>query len=195
MNFLISLFFYGVIFSALVGCQLKPTTALEESTDIFAARTVLVDTRSALNYASFHVEGSVNLLVEDFLILKNPLAKKKNQKRVMDPDLKAIVERLARKGIDPRKKVFLIGDKKDSVENKKWKWLLNNLEVEDVTLYSLDEILKNKAGRFAQAEAVDPWPLKDSEYVQKEFILNKAQKCFADKYIKQPWPESSCNRF
>lgn len=185
------LFFVG-LFLLLSACQLKPTSALEESAEVFGVRAVLMDTRTALDYISYHVPGSANLLVEDFLRLQNPLAKPRNQKRFFDPNLPSVVERLAARGISPDRKVILIGYKKDSVENKKWKWLLNNLEVSDVTLYSFDQIRKIKNGRFAEVESQPAWTLKSGFEVQKEFILNKAQKCFVRYYVKDSWPEDYC---
>ena len=85
---MIKLFVSVLLASLLVGCQMAPTTALEESVDVFAARTVLVDTRSALEFTSFNIKGSTNLLVDDFVVLQNPLAKPKNQKRNFDSDLR-----------------------------------------------------------------------------------------------------------
>jgi hypothetical protein len=177
-----------------VGCQMAPTTALEESVDVFAARTVLVDTRSALDFNSFNIKGSTNLLVDDFVVLQNPLAKPKNQKRYFDSNLKNMIERLARRGIHPSKKIILIGTKKDSIENKKWKWMLNNLEISEVSMYSLDQVRKIKHGNFAEVEAEQPWEMKLSSDEQKEFILNKAQKCFIDAYPKnKKWNEEYCH--
>lgn len=174
------------------GCQLKPTSVLEESAEVFEARTVLMDTRSALDYASFHLQGSAHLLVEDFLVLQNPLASPKNQKRSFDRNLKNTIDRLAARGISPKKKVMLIGYKKDSVENKKWKWLLNNLDVSDVVMISFDQVRKIKNGRFAQIESQPSWDLKSSPEVQKEFVINRAKKCFVNNYIKDKWPEDYC---
>lgn len=173
-----------------VGCQQKPTTALEESADAFEERTILVDTRSALDFASFHIKGSTNLLVEDFLILKNPLAQPKNQKRVFDTNLQNVVERLAARGIHPSKRIYLMGTKADSIENKKWKWLLYNLEIEDISLHSVDQVRKIKNGNFSEIEKQMPWVLKSSPDFQKEFVLIKAQKCFVDQILK--WNDKFC---
>jgi rhodanese-related sulfurtransferase len=182
------------LFSVMItGCQQKPTTALEESADIFEAHTVLIDTRSALDFQSFHIKGSSNLLVEDFLILKNPVAKPKNQKRIFDSNLINVIERLATRGINPTKKIYLMGASKDSIENKKWLWLLNNLEITEVSLHSVDQIRKIKNGKFAEITAASPWTLKSNLDFQKEFILNKAQVCFADTYSKASlWNAGYC---
>lgn len=173
-----------------VGCQQKPTTALEESVDAFEPRTILVDTRSALDFASYHIKGSTNLLVEDFLILKNPLAKPQNQKRVFDSNLKNVVERLAARGIRPGKRIYLMGDKRDSIDNKKWQWLLYNLEIDEIYLYSIDQIRKMRKGNFAEIEKEEPWVLKSSPDFQKEFVLIKVNKCFADRITK--WNDKFC---
>jgi hypothetical protein len=189
IKFLVPFFLTGLFFS----CQQAPTTALEESVDVFAARTVLVDTRSALDFNSFNIKGSTNLLIEDFVVLQNPLAKPKNQKRYFDSNLDNMIERLARRGIHPSKKIILIGSKKDSIENRKWKWILNNLDVKEVSLYSLDQVRKMKHGNFAEIDAEPIWDLKSGPDLQKEFILNKAQRCFVDSYPKnKKWPEEYC---
>ena len=190
MKYFIVLFLMMLI---MVGCQMTPTSALEESVDVFAARTVLVDTRSALDFNSFNIKGSTNLLVDDYVVLQNPLAQPKNQKRYFDSNLKSMIERLARRGIHPSKKIILIGSKKDSTENKKWKWMLNSLEVAEVQLYSLDQVRKMKHGSFAEIEAEQPWELKLGPDVQKEFILSKAQKCFVDSYKNKKWNDDYCH--
>ncbi len=190
---MIKVIFAFLLVSTIVGCQQAPTTALEESVDVFAARTVLVDTRSALDFNSFNIKGSTHLLVDDFVVLRNPLAKPKNQKRYFDSNLNNMIERLARRGIHPSKKIILIGSKKDSIENKKWKWMLNNLEVNEVALYSLDQVRKMKHGNFAEIESAPLWNLNLSPELQKELILNKAQRCFLDTYPKnKKWPEEYC---
>lgn len=168
------------------GCQPKPTKVIEQSVNVFEKNIVLLDTRSALSYTSFHIEGARNLLVEDFLILKNPLAKKTNKKRILDPDINQTIERLAHKGVSPELKIFLIGDTKNSVNNKKWKWLLSYLEIDDVHLYSLDEVKKMKNGRFTEAEKQSAWILKSSTEYQNEFIFKNAPNCFVE------WSDSKC---
>ncbi len=171
----------------LLACQQKPTKIIEESADPFEKNRVLLDTRSALDFASFHIEGSQNLLVEDFLVLTNPIAAKRLQKRVLDPDLAQIIERLANKGVTPDKVIMLIGEPRNSLNNKKWKWLLSRLEVTDVRFATIDEISKIKNGRFLKAEKMSPWQLKMSEVLQKELIYKKSADCFVG------WNDKKCN--
>ncbi len=178
-NFIVLVFLF-------VGCQPKPTKVIEQSVNVFEKNIVLLDTRNALSYISFHIEGSRNLLIEDFLILKNPLAKAANKKRNLDPDIQQTIERLSHKGVSPDLKIFLIGDVKNSVNNKKWRWLLSYLEINDIHLYSLDEVKKMKSGRFTEAEKQSPWILKSSVEYQSEFIFKKAPMCFVE------WSESKC---
>lgn len=143
--------------------------------NVFAKDSVMVDTRSAFDFASFHLEGSVNLNTQDYLILKDP----RKKRYVMDSDIMQIIERLAKRGITPERKIFLIGDKADSHENKKWQWLLKQLEVEDVFLVEFAKFRKDhKNRRFTAAESVRPWVLKTSEEFQKEFIIKKSKDCF-----------------
>lgn len=191
MKFLISFALWVVFF---VGCQQAPTSVLEESVDVFEARTVLLDTRSPLEYTSFHIKGSTNLLIDDFVILKNPMAKPENQKRTFDPNLPGMIERLAHRGVHPGRKIILIGSKKESIENKKWKWMLNSLDVNEVQLSSIEQMRKNKNRNFAEAEATNPWELRLSPDMQKELILNKTQRCFVEVYPKnKKWNAEYCH--
>lgn len=166
-----------------VGCQSKPTKVIEETVNVFAKDTVMIDTRNAFDYASFHIEGSVNLSTNDYLILKDP----RKKTYAMDPDLVQTIERLAKRGIIPEKKIYLIGKQADSLENKKWQWLLKNLEVEDVVLVEFSEFRRDsKNVRYAQPKPERPWYLKTSEEFQKEFIVKKSKDCFVK------WSEKQC---
>lgn len=173
----------SLLFLVLVACQSKPTTILEETVNVFAKDSVMVDTRNAFEYASFHIEGSASINSNDFLLLKDP----KKKIYVFDPDLNQTIERLAKRGISPEKRIFLISNKADSDENKKWKWLLKNLEVEDVYLVEFNEFRKDyKNKKFAEAKSERPWFLKTSEEFQKDFIIKKAKDCFVK------WSEKLC---
>ena len=159
-------------FIFFVGCQQQPTKAIQESVDVFENKTVLMDTRSALDYESFHIQGSKSLAVEDFLVVKNPMSKKKKTYQ-LDPQLQDVISRLAKRGIHPSKTVYLIGKTKNSEANKKWKWLLSALEVQDVQMFSMDEIKKHRNGRFAEAEPQPEWTLKSSDELQNELIYTE----------------------
>lgn len=115
----------------LGACQMAPTKIKTEVGGP-AENTVLVDTRSSLEFSTYHVSGSVHLNTSDFLILKNA----NTQQRQFDPDLEQTIERLAKRGISPDKKIILISNKKDSEENQKWNWLLNKVEVKNVQMIS-----------------------------------------------------------
>ena len=170
------IFFFTIFyFLILNGCQQKATRSIEEVSNVFTVETVLVDTRSAFLFASGNIRGSINLESRDFIILKNV----KTKKRVFDPDLKQTNERLAKKGIHPSKKVFLIGDSKNSDENKKWSWLLKLLEIDSVETISFDEFKKEyKNTRYANPSREEPWEIKLSPELQQEFIFKKAPDCF-----------------
>lgn len=160
---------------------------MEESVDAFNKQTVLVDTRTAFKYASYHIEGSVNLETASYLIIKNP---KKND-RQMDNDLAQTIERLARRGIAPNKFIILLNDKATDIENKKWEWLLNRLEISQVQLISIEDFKRQlsshrRVDRFATPSAVDPWKLKMSPEMQNELILKKSHDCFVN------WSENKC---
>lgn len=178
--------FYLLSILFFVGCKHEPTKIIEQTTDVYGKNIVLLDTRQALAFTSFHVQGSQSLNTTDFVILKNPLAKAANKKRVFDPDLTQTLRRLALKGISPEMTVYLIGDVKNSVENKKWRWLLSYLEIRDVRLFSLDEVRKMKNGRFTEAEKKSEWILKSSVEYQTEFIHKKAPNCFVG------WSDQLC---
>lgn len=172
-------------FFLVLSCQQKPTKVIEESAQVFKKNTVLIDTRSPLQYESFHIEGAQNLWWEDFVLLTNVKSKKRN----FDPDLQQTIRRLALKGIHPDVTVYLINDQSSSLENKKWKWLLSYLDVRNVELKSLADLRKSKSGsinRFAQAEPQTEWTLKTSEDFQKDLVEKKIPRCF----IK--WDEKNC---
>lgn len=167
----------------VVGCQNSPTKVLEENVNVFGNNTVLVDTRSAFNFVSFHVPGSVNLNTSDYLILKNP----KTSLRILDPDIQQTIERLAKRGINPNKRVILLSDSTESVESKKWRWLLRNIEVESVNLMTIAEFKKEyKARPFAEPKSESSWTLNTSEDLQKEFIIKKSKDCFVN------WSDKIC---
>ena len=172
------------VFSFLFSCQQKPTKVIEQtSNSIFKVKTVLVDTRDSFSYTSFHIPGSVNLVSADFLIIKDT----KNKKRIFDPDLNQTIERLAKKGISKDVKVILLSDSKNLTESKKWLWLLNNLEVEDVKIVSVDEYNKeHKNARYQEPGRQEPWVLSLSEDLQNEFIIKKSKDCFV------VWTEKKC---
>lgn len=183
-NILIYFTFFILILS---GCQQTPTKIMQESIDPYGDRTVLVDTRSSFKYTSYHIEGSVNLESSSFLVIKNP----KKRTHEMDTDLAQTIERLAKRGISPNKRVILLSDRSDDVENKKWNWLLNRLEVLDVQKNSIEGFKKELAerkrvDRFAIPDSVDPWVLKLSPTLQDELILKKSQDCFVN------WSETKC---
>jgi len=172
-------------FLLVFSCQQKPTKVIEESATVFKKNTVLIDTRSPLMFESFHIEGTQNLWWEDFVLLTNA----KSKKRTFDPDLQQTIRRLAQKGIHPDMTVYLINDQSNSLENKKWKWLLSYLDVRNVELKSIADLRKSKTGsinRFAKTEPQLEWTLKTSEEFQKELIYKKIPKCFIN------WDEKNC---
>ncbi|MEK6628283.1 MAG: rhodanese-like domain-containing protein [Bdellovibrionota bacterium] len=158
---------------------MKPTQINEESANQYNKNIVLVDTRSSFEFAGFHFSGSVNLNTESFLILKNP----KTKKRILDPDITQIIERLAKRGISPLKSVILISNKKDSNENKKWNWLLRKLEIANVTMMGFDEFRVLNKNRVPKAppESEPVWGIVDVQ-----IILKNADQCFVN------WSDESC---
>jgi hypothetical protein len=163
----------------LAGCQSPPTKIKQEVGGPVEKDVVYADTRSALAFSAYHPSGAVSLNSDDFIILKNAAT----QTRVLDPDLNQLVERLARRGISPIKKVKLISTHKDSEENKKWRWLLAKLDVTNVELLSLDDyIQQNKPMRpKPEPERTDTWPVANGPV-----ILQKASTCFVS------WSEKDC---
>ncbi len=173
----------GLLVLILMACQQKPTKSLEETVNAYGVETVLADTRSSFFFTSSHIPGSINLTTEDFLILKNPATKK----RILDPDLEQTIERLARKGLNPDRKIILLAEKKDGVENKKWAWFLKLLGVENVESMSLAEFNKRHPNsRYPSPSRAESWELKLSPELQQEFILNKASECFVT------WSDKNC---
>lgn len=164
----------------LISCQSQPTLLKQEVSSQDNKNLVLVDTRSAFDFTGFHLSGSVNLNSGDFLILKNP----KTGRRILDPDINQIVERLAHRGISPLRSIILLAEKKDSAENKKWRWLLNQLQIRDVVMMSIEEFRIQKKNLVPQATptAVSVWEVKGFKN-----ILSKADRCFVN------WTDSDCD--
>lgn len=172
----IALFF---IFGVLLSCQSPPTKITGETVADTAPIRVLVDTRTHLQYETFHLSGSVHLNSSDFLILRNPAAKE----RIMDPDIPQIVERLARRGVSPEREIVLISDRQDSVENKKWNWLLLQLNVKNVIMMSLDGYRQANKNRVPQPnpERAAIWSVD-----RPQLILKQSKYCFVN------WSDSLC---
>lgn len=186
-NFSRFVVFAGFLVFLQAGCQHAPTTIMEETVDALYDRTVLIDTRQAFKYASYHIEGSINLETSSFLIIKNP----KSNLRQMDPDLMQTIERLARRGVTPNKNVILLSDIADDLENKKWNWLLIRLEITDVQRISIAEfkkqlVAKRRVDRFATPKSEDPWVLHTSSELLNDLILKKSQDCFVN------WSDAKC---
>jgi 3-mercaptopyruvate sulfurtransferase SseA len=179
-----SLVALGIFF---LGCQQKPTRALEESVNVFNRPVLLLDTRRSLDYVFYHVSGANNVWWQDFVSLDPKTQNRRKRRYIFDKDLTSVIERLAHRGVSPEKTIYLIGYKKDSTENKRWSWLLKLLEISDVKMISMDEARKKFAGRRADPEKENPWALKTSIEFQYEFIINKAQDCFLN------FLDSKCN--
>ncbi|MGZ3725335.1 MAG: rhodanese-like domain-containing protein [Pseudobdellovibrio sp.] len=163
----------------LDGCKSAPTK-LKEEVGGAADNTVLADTRSAFEFSTYHVSGSVSLNSEDFLILKNA----NDKSRKLDPDTDQIIERLARRGISPLKKVVLIAAKKDSPEAKKWEWLLRKLNVINLETTSLNDYIKNNKPLRPKPdpERTDVWMVENAPK-----LLEKSDACFVN------WSETCLN--
>jgi hypothetical protein len=160
------------------GCAQAPTK-VENSVGGEPVGTVLADTRSHLEYTTYHVKGSVHLSSSDFLILKDARSKT----RVLDPDLAQTVERLANKGISPLKTVVLVSETADAVENKKWNWLLRQLGVNDVNMISLAQfrVINSHLRPMPEPKRMPVWEIKNPK-----LILDNADKCFVN------WSEETC---
>ena len=156
----------------VLGCQLKPTKLVEEVGGASEEILILVDTRTALEFSTYHVSGSIHLNSQDYLILSNPVKKI----RTLDPDLEQVIERLSRRGISPLKKIKLIGEKKNSLENKKWHWLLKELNISQIERMSLDEYIElNRPLRPKPEPArTDVWSVEN-----KKKILDQSTLCFS----------------
>ena len=181
INYLLVVFL--LMAGGLVGCQSAPTRVKEDVGGEYDKTLVLVDTRSSLEFNSYHVSGSVHLSTSDYLVIQNPTLKV----RKLDSDINQTIERLARKSISPAKKVILISNKKDSLENKKWQWLFKKLGVLNVQLTSLDEY---RAANPSLAPRPEPereevWKIEKSK---QKIILQESDLCFVS------WNESKCNQ-
>lgn len=164
---------------ALTSCQSPQTKIKQETGGEAPIMRVLVDTRSHLNYETYHISGSVHLHSSDFLILKSAVQKE----RVLDPDIAQIIERLARRGVSPEREIVLISDRHDSEENKKWNWLLLQLNVKNVIMMSLDGYRQANRNRV-------PTPLPERAAVwsveRPQLILQQSKNCFVS------WSDRLC---
>lgn len=168
----------ALMFLILGACQMAPTKIKNE---VGGAQpdTVFADTRPSLDYVGFRIPGSVHLNSDDFIILVNP----EKRTRKLDPDINQTIERLAKKGINPNKKIVLIADNKNQVSAKKWKWLLNNLTVADVSIVIFDDYVKQNAPLrpAAEPERVVPWTseAKPNWYLKSDncFIVFDEKSC------------------
>lgn len=160
-------------FVFLAGCVSEPTVLKEEvAPNVKVVAPVLVDTRPNFEFTTSHLPGSIHLESTDFIILKSAVKKE----RIFDPDLQQTIERLAKRGISPLKHVILISQKADSLENKKWAWLLNRLGVLNVESVSLKSYVeKNKPVPQAEPDPQAPWAVDNGLE-----IVNKAADCFAN---------------
>ena len=160
-------------FFMLAACVPTATVVKEEvGANERVVAPVLVDTRPNFQFTASHLSGSIHLESGDFIILKSAAQKE----RIFDPDLQQTIERLAKRGISPLKTIILISDKADSLENKKWTWLLNQLgvfHVEHVSLKSYVE--KNKPIPQAEPDPQAPWAVDKAPA-----IVKKADACFVN---------------
>ncbi len=172
-------FLFCSLLAVLIGCQSQPTVIKQEVGTQDHKNRVLVDTRSAFEFAGFHIAGSISLNSGDFLILKNP----KTEKRVLDPDLDQIVERLAKRGISPLKQIILLGSSGADTEIQKWRWLLKQLDVRNIEIVSFEDYRARNKNTVPQAvpEAVPVWEVRNPKK-----IIAAAERCFAT------WSEGDC---
>lgn len=159
--------------SGLTACAPTATVVKEEvGVNEKAIAPVLVDTRPNFQFTASHLQGSIHLESSDFIILKSAAKKE----RIFDPDLQQTIERLAKRGISPLKRIILISEKADSLENKKWTWLLNQLGVLHIERVSLKSYVeKNKPVPMAEPDPQAPWTVENGPE-----IVKKAEKCFAN---------------
>lgn len=170
--------FLPALWLGLASCQ-SPQTKITEETGGKSAMRVLVDTRSHLQYETYHISGSVHLHSSDFLILRNA----REKERILDPDIPQIIERLARRGVSPEREIILISDSPDSEENKKWNWLLLQLHVRNVIMMSLDSYREVNRNRVPQPkpERAAVWQVE-----RPQLILKQSKNCFVS------WSDSLC---
>ncbi len=170
----------GLLALLMLGCQLGPTKLKQEVGGNLDLDRVLIDIRSSLDYETYHVSASVHLQTQDFLILKTTTPKTYQ----LDPDIAQIIERLARRGVFPDKKILLVSKDENSEEIKKWTWLLNQLNFKKIESISLKKyILNNKPLRpRPEPKRSEVWTVNT-----KENILKNSDNCFVN------WVEETCN--
>lgn len=173
-----NIFSVFLISALLLSCKSAPTIMTNEVAAEGPQNEIVLDVRSSLNKAGFAVPGSASFESSDFLILKPGAA----SKRILDPDQTQIIERLARKGLHPLKKVTIVYQ--DLTEAKKWKWLLSEASFTDIKLISFDEYFRKNAPLRPKAapERVEVWLHQFSPEFPK-----KSESCFVT------WSEEKCS--
>lgn len=168
------------IFLLLVfcACQTAPTKIKNEIGGPSELDIIYADTRSELDFVGFRIPGSVHLDTEDFLILVDARSKR----RILDPDIGQIIERLAKKGISPNKNIILVEATGNSESAKKWKWLLSKLNILKIEIQQFDEIIKNNKPLRPKAEPnrESAWGVSDKSWYkisEKCFVEHQANLC------------------
>lgn len=147
--------FFSLILSSgigllLISCQQKPTSTYGQSPvltqatkadtrawlkGVLAQDPVILDARSPFDYNLAHVPSAINVRWEDFC-QQNP-----NARGVLDPDSFALARRLALIGINPERKVLVLGKALDGQgEEGRVAWTLKYLGVKDVYVMQAEEL-------------------------------------------------------
>ena len=168
-------FFLFCVF--LVSCQSPPTVLTNEVAPEGAQIEIILDVRPALNKAGFAIPGSASVESADFLILKPG----SNSKRILDPDSPQIIERLARRGLHPFKKITIVYQ--DLIEAKKWKWLLSEASFKKISLIPFDEYISKYAPLRPKA-ALDRVEVWNPQF--KADFFKKSETCFVN------WSDEKC---
>lgn len=179
--------FWGILILFLVGCQtLKPTEVYQSSELDFREMaaslrapititkdTVVLDTRSPLDFGLHHIPGSQNIRWDAFQSAGSP------SRGVLDRDLGKITRRLALLGVQPDSQVVVVGDGlKGLGQEARVAWMLMHLGVQNVQAADINQIAAPKTHLMSPPKANVPfW---EAEVVPalaalKEEILNAAR--------------------
>lgn len=165
----------------VMGCQTQPTKVYEsnqlnyeeqlsrlQKPIVIDSKTIVLDTRSPLDYGLSHIASSQNVHWDDFKIPGS------NHAGLLDDEFK-VASRLAAMGISARSQVLIVGDGvRGSGEEARIAWMLLYLGVQNVQTADIDSLKVPRTNTTApRNQSVDRWQpqLMKGLQADKEEIL------------------------
>jgi 3-mercaptopyruvate sulfurtransferase SseA len=151
----------------LAGCQLNPTKVSVELPvmsakvavqEVLKKDPVIVDARSFFDFNAGHAPGAVFV---DWRDLQSP-----RDKALLDSDVSSLAQRLALKGISPKRPVVVVGKglKGDGAEGRV-AWILKNLGVLEVYLLRESDLRISNKMQSSETKNAPSW--RPNDYFEK----------------------------